>query len=109
MVCVPRAANYRLHGIPFGWSRVVPLAEEATATSAPNVTPREPLRPVGRFFSSVIRWWFSPDSPRKRAVAMEEGYKPEGSPCAGAYNHRPSGHHLVLGNPSHEESPCSIA
>ncbi|GAA3316006.1 hypothetical protein GCM10020219_033780 [Nonomuraea dietziae] len=38
VVCVPRAANYRLHGIPFGWSRVVHLAEEATATAALSVT-----------------------------------------------------------------------
>src|SRR5215813_6307118 len=37
----PGPHHYRLRGLPFGWSRVVPLAEEATAHQRRAPRPRE--------------------------------------------------------------------
>jgi len=37
----PGPHHYRLRGLPFGWSRVVPLAEEATAHQRRVPRPRE--------------------------------------------------------------------
>jgi hypothetical protein len=45
----PGPHHYRLRGLPFGWSRVVPLAEEATAHQRRVPRPRETPRSWGRW------------------------------------------------------------
>ncbi|GGU94485.1 hypothetical protein GCM10010182_08280 [Actinomadura cremea] len=47
MCLVSPGLTYCLHGIPFGWSRVVPFAERRPHTSALDQGPAGPHRPAG--------------------------------------------------------------
>src|SRR5215472_2664759 len=74
-VLCPPGRIYRLRGIPFGWSRVVPLAERRPRTGAWHALVSAPLRGRRHIGDERKGWPFMADAlPESTLAALDDPF-----------------------------------